>query len=484
MLNLSQLFFYQQEKNNFISNIDLPEEKRNQLTSARTLIRQALRINLPNAISNHIGKTAVTRPRFFTQGSYAYKTLNAQAHASQQVDLDDGTYLPLSFAKEIAKPTIASNLYFKAVEIVLADLSEEMGWNLLTNKNTCIRIEISKLAHIDIPLYAIPDNQFSSLEEARKSQLRTALDSLSAKSWDSLPSNSVLLAHRQSGWKPSDPRLLKEWFSEQISLKGEQLRRIVRYLKAFRDQQWISGGPSSTLLMVVAASVFNKRIGRDDLALMDVAEQIPRLLKNGVVNPTQTSERLTDQLDPSELQDAITKFQTLQKDLFASLSQTDEAKACKILCNLFGERFPNNPLVISTDQILSPSESIAHVKSIPWPMYNFGKIEIKTSIHASKNGPYLKSYNSNGPTLEADTWLKFVANHSFTPDVSIRWQIVNTGYAAKNANQLRGEIEGAHENYRWESTRYRGTHWVECFALDFKKKLCLGRSGKFYVNVE
>lgn len=483
MLNLSRLFFQQQEKNDFLSSIDLPETIRNQLTSAKALIRQTLREELPNAISSYIGKTASTRPRFFTQGSYAYKTLNAQAYSSQQVDLDDGTYLPLSFAKEIAKPTIASDLFFKAAEIILAKLSKKMEWKLLTNKNTCIRIEISKLAHIDIPLYAIPDNQFSSLEEARKSQIRTALDSISANNWNALPSNSVLLAHRVNGWKPSDPRLLKDWFIEQITLQGEQLRRIVRYLKAFRDQQWISGGPSSTLLMVIAASSFNKRIGRDDLALMDVVEQIPRMLKNGVINPTQTSECLTDQLNSAEIQDAIIKFQALQKDLSDSLSQNNKAVACNTLCSLFGSRFPNNPHVITNDQVIPSSESIAHVKPIPWPIYNYGRIEIRTSIHSSKNGPFLRSYNSNGPTLKADTWLKFTAHHSFRSDVSIRWQIVNTGQAAKSAKQLRGEIENANEEYRWESTRYRGTHWVECFALDLKKKVCLGRSGRFYVNV-
>lgn len=483
MLNLGRLFFHQQEKNDFLSNIDLPETIRNQLTSARTLIRQTLRNEFPNAISHYIGETATTRPRFFTQGSYAYKTLNAQAYTSQQVDLDDGAYLPLSFAKEIAKPAIASDIYFKAAEIILAKLSKKMEWNLLANKNTCIRIEISKLAHIDIPLYAIPDNQFTSLEEARKSQIRTALDSISASNWSALPPNSVLLAHRVNGWKASDPRLLKDWFTEQITLQGEQLRRIVRYLKAFRDQQWVSGGPSSTLLMVIAASVFNKRIGRDDLALMDVAEQIPRLLKNGVINPTQTSERLTDQLNSAEIQDAVIKFQVLQKSLSNSLSQNDKAVACNTLRNLFGSRLPNNPHVITNDQVIPLSESIAHVKPTPWPIYNYGRIEIGTSIHSSKNGPFLRSYNSNGPTLKADTWLKFTAHHSFKSDISIRWQIVNTGLAAKDAKQLRGDIESANEEYRWESTRYRGTHWVECFALDLKKKVCLGRSGKFYVNV-
>jgi len=43
-------------------------------------------------LSEIAGEDAVTQPRFFTQGSWAYKTLNAPAQNPQQADLDDGAY--------------------------------------------------------------------------------------------------------------------------------------------------------------------------------------------------------------------------------------------------------------------------------------------------------------------------------------------------------------------------------------------------------
>lgn len=71
--------------------------------------------------------------------------------------------------------------------------------------------------------------------------------------WTALPADKVLLAHRECNWMPSDPRPVKEWFLGEVEAKGEQFRRVVRYLKAFRDWRWASGGPASILLMAAAA---------------------------------------------------------------------------------------------------------------------------------------------------------------------------------------------------------------------------------------
>lgn len=61
----------------------------------------------------------------------------------------------------------------------------------------------------------------------------------------------------------SDPRPVKEWFVDQVETKGVQLRRVVRYIKAYRDWIWKSGGPSSILLMAAAAPLFVKQDRRD-----------------------------------------------------------------------------------------------------------------------------------------------------------------------------------------------------------------------------
>ena len=84
--------------------------------------------------------------------------------------------------------------------------------------------------------------------------------------------------------------------------------------------------------------------------------------------------------------------------------------------------------------------------------------------------------------MSPDTWLHFSAKHSFTNGIAIKWQIVNTGWAARAARCLRGGFDHSGSEI-WEHTLYRGKHWVECFAVDVKRGVSLGRSGRFYVNI-
>jgi len=349
MLNLSQLFYSGTEDDCLLANLELHPVQKAALNDAKNIVRQTLKNELPFVLAEMTGDDVSTEPRFFTQGSWSYKTINSPALHLQQADLDDGAYLPLSFVTEIQKPSHASKIYFQAVEKVLGPLAGKKGWKLISDKPSCTRLEISSQAHIDIPLYAIPDQQFTLLKEAaskRRIALDHAIDMAEQDAWTALPANMVLLAHRENDWIASDPRPIKYWFLQQVALKGEQLRRVVRYLKAFRDYQWQTGGPSSILLMVGVASVFEKRDRRDDIALLDVVRQLPELLRNGVDNPadnTKPAESLTARFSEEEIEDAANKLEVFCRYLSGSLQASDPGQACVWMRSQLGPRFPNDP---------------------------------------------------------------------------------------------------------------------------------------------
>lgn len=368
MLNLSQLFYSGTEKDCLLANIDLSPNQKEAMEDAQKLVRQALRDGLPATLGKFAGEDVATHPRFFTQGSWSYKTINSPAILPpQQADLDDGAYLPLSFVSEIQKPSHASIIYFEAVEEVLGLLTDKHGWKLITDKPTCTRIEISSEAHIDIPLYAIPDHEFALLKEAasaRRLTLDRAIDMAEQDAWTALPANMVLLAHRENDWISSDPRPIKQWFTQQVALKGEQLRRIVRYLKAFRDFQWRDGGPTSILLMAAVASVFEKRDRRDDVALLDVVRQLPNVLRDGVDHPadrTEPVESLTARFTKEEIEEFANKLGVLCEYLSACLQSSNPAQACIWMQSQFGPRFPNAPARIAG---VTASETIASAASV------------------------------------------------------------------------------------------------------------------------
>jgi hypothetical protein len=349
MLNLSALFFTTVDDESCMHDeLDLTPEQRAWIASVRTEVRDCLRTGIPRVLRANGYTDSVPQPRFFTQGSWAYKTLNSPAQRPQQADIDDGCYLPLSFVTQTERPSVAATVFFAAAEEALKMLVKERQWKLVTEKPTCIRIEIATYAHIDIPLYAIPDEEFDTL--AKASMQRYGYDSLTEAvnmaerdAWTALAVGKVLLAHRECDWKSSDPRPVKDWFLGEVEANGEQFRRIVRYLKAFRDWRWPSGGPASILLMAASAPLFEKRDRRDDLALLDVVAGLPLRLRAGVDNPTDEAESLTKRLGSAGVEEAAKAFEEFEKTLRAATDAGSPSQACIWMQGEFGTRFPYEP---------------------------------------------------------------------------------------------------------------------------------------------
>ena len=379
MLNLSPLFYTSEDSNACLHNeLDLDTTERAYIAEARTAVRNCLRSGIPRVLRGKGFNDGIPQPRFFTQGSWAYKTLNSPAQHPQQVDIDDGCYLPLSFVSQTIKPSIAALVFFTVVEEALKDLVKERNWTLVTDKPACVRIIISQNAHLDVPLYAIPDDEFTLLVKASMDSygyvnLAEAVVKAEHDAWTALPSSKVLLAHRELNWMSSDPRPVKEWFLGEVDAKGEQLRRIVRYVKAFRDWQWSSGGPSSILLMAAVAPIFEKHDRRDDLALLEVITTLPDQLRDGVNNPIDKSESLTDRLGKSGVENAATAFESLEKMLRGAINAGSSAQACTWMRDVFGTRFPNEPdrvsqvsvaaTILSAPAIAGPSELVGRTKA-------------------------------------------------------------------------------------------------------------------------
>ena len=355
MLNLSSLFFTGDDAEQCLqASLDLHSHERDYIAAAKTAVRAALRDGIPREL-RLLGYTQdIPTPRFFTQGSWAYKTLNCPAKKPQQADVDDGCYLPLSFLTQTRRPSIAATVFFTVAQKALEPLIKERGWQLVTDKPTCIRIVISAAAHIDVPLYAIPDTEFATLSaralalDGVYANFSEAIAKAERDAWTALPSDGVLLAHREEDWMESDPRPVKQWFLSKVDEHGEQLRRVVRYLKAHRDWRWTSGGPASILLMAAAVPLFEKHDRRDDLALLKVVKGLPPVLRKGVNNPVDDSESLTDRLRKASeerdlVEEAALAFERLGSLLEGALAASNAAQACEWMRQAFGPRFPNCP---------------------------------------------------------------------------------------------------------------------------------------------
>ncbi|MCP2223556.1 MULTISPECIES: CBASS cGAMP synthase [Bradyrhizobium] len=348
MANVSKVLHAAGDAPCFLNNLNIADTDRASLMEAREKVRDCLRKTFAALTKQELGVTV--HPRFFTQGSFAYRTINDPCWTPpQQMDLDDGAYLPMTFIQGSQRPSVAAAAFFKVVDAALVKLAKEEGWQFV-KKPTCSRLVISSNSHIDVPLYAIPDAEFEKLEKQMKSFDAMARDARadSDDRWDALPSDCVLLAHREHDWISSDPRKIRDWFVDAIKVYGPVLRRACRYLKAWRDHHRPHLDDVSSILLMVCAFEACEDLGRpnvpgrDDLALLRIAERLPRLLEGPVYNPTDRDERVDGRLSAASRRIAIDMAKKLDAELTEIVEKCfDPEEAIERLTALFGERIPD-----------------------------------------------------------------------------------------------------------------------------------------------
>lgn len=363
-------------ENNYLAAITVESRKEEGLRSARDTVRGTLKAAFKNwsgiVASEALFETAAAsqhtlQPKFRMQGSFAYRTLNEPAQKPQEIDLDDGMFLPVSYLAEQggSHPAVIHTGYFDLVEAALAPLCDEKGWELETDLPSCVRIRLGDGVHMDVALYAIPDEEFEVLVEkaAFNSQgrvmMRDAIEITDA-TYRALDPNQIMLAHREEGWKPSDPRKLEDWVRDSIAKHGPQFRRVCRYLKGWRDYQWSECRLASIALMACVREAFDAAPAiaenRDDLRLLDVAQRLPALLRSQIDNPVVEGQRLDEKWSNEQRADYVAKAEVLAARVRQALHGTDAKQmALNELIAAFGRRLPDDVTLISSDDPNPPA---------------------------------------------------------------------------------------------------------------------------------
>lgn len=161
-------------------------------------------------------------------------------------------------------------------------------------------------------------------------------------------------------------------------------------------------------------------------------------------------------------------------------------KATEEWKKIFGDDFPSSESenTESTKETKSALADYSHCEGLRWPYNQTGKVRIDAYVYTSnddvKQRRKLGGINSDGRNLAPEFCLRFISQTNAKGNFKHYWQVVNTGQAAKLANDLRGNIFEGFQT-RWEDTKYPGKHWIECFIV--QDGICITRSGKFFVNI-
>jgi hypothetical protein len=209
-----------------------------------------------------------------------------------------------------------------------------------TDKNTCVRVNYIDGHNLDLPIYY--------------------------KVSDDKPE----LAHKVSGWMKSDPKEMYDWFNEKAK-DNSQLRRIVRYLKAWADYREFSNQSQkmpSGLVFTVLASENYKENQRDDVAL-----------KNTLIEIRSKLETKFKCYCPAEPKDEILASRYSQEEYFMkqlnsliesaekAIAEENYLKASHLWQKHFGDRFPDGIDEVdeeqkTTNKLLSLTASAISVK--------------------------------------------------------------------------------------------------------------------------
>lgn len=358
-----QQYDFNQNFKKFRKKLDLTETDKKTLLQARKDIRGTIRTTFNEKREAYFSydsikvlsqytknQDAQIKPVFMTQGSFAYKTINKPENPpTQQMDLDDGVYLPLSYIEKNNDFDRASTIMRNIIYNCVNDLCQNNSWNL-EKKSKCLRITISNNSHIDLPIYSIPDDQINTINES------VAMDSIAYAQMGSLDkilsyskSTNILLA-TDNGWIESDPRVIQEWVRD-TKKKLPNFIKYSRYIKAWRDYQYPNddSGFSSLLIMAgvdKALSDLNyKNNNNIALDLANIVISISGYITGyGIKSPSDQSR-----LDNNLKDDIGIKL----NNFFITLNQATKNGDINSLISCLGNRFPNN-LGVSASATVAP----------------------------------------------------------------------------------------------------------------------------------
>lgn len=278
----------------FHSKIKLSKDKKEELTRNR--------IALKNKIVNYFDEKDLKRPLFHPQGSFALNTI-CNPIEGNDYDLDYGVYFicPRSEREE-------AQTYQNRVARAVKDHAKDFKV-----KNTCVRVLYSDGHHIDLPCY-----------------------------WLAAMRGTPYLAHKAKGFVESNPKLFEDWVNERIAQSGGQLRKTIRYFKAWAEFRAHEKGvklPSGFILTILTCKNFSSN-SQDDLAFLKTAKNIQDALLDDFSCDCPTSSTSENLLEKYSKDSVLKELEVLIDCGENARKSTCEKEASKFWIKVFGGRFP------------------------------------------------------------------------------------------------------------------------------------------------
>jgi hypothetical protein len=288
------------------------------------------------------------------------------------------------------------------------------------------------------------------------------------------------------------------------------LQRTIQVLKRHRDWRFIGHPlekekPISMIITTLTAIAYG---GQADIytALIALLQRIENYQESQIIrkvhgqwyitNPVNPEENFADRWNEPGSGCAEAFFQWL-KWLKIDITNAIDNGTVRGVSEALKEGFDRHQLETVSER-LQPGRSVvraagesvpvladySHLQAVAWPVNLRHKVRVRGTVHYGI-GQQKVLWQLTNRGLPKEIALRFRGETNVVPPYEVKWQVVNTGIEALAGNDLRGDFyegSGFCGTTRWESTRYRGTHWIEAFVI--KNGICVARSGRTYVRIK
>ncbi len=287
-------------------------------------------------------------------------------------------------------------------------------------------------------------------------------------------------------WIKSNPIGYVNHASNRNGKTGGRYVKIVKTVKA-----WASASvqeqlrPKSFLLEAMV-----------DHTLATSAKGLPRTLLGTMqgllawLDPCAKNGTLPEVTDPSlstndlakscrwsvdSLKALVFELRKAENTLRRAIDESDKARSIKLWRDVLGSSFPE-----SLDEEASKLGESDEASPTKRQTFHY-KVSLKAHLAKEKGAETYEEYHSGGRKLDKGTWIRFdIVNCNVPGDYKIKWQVTNHG---REARQKPKDLK--HHTYpgtdtQWESTKYKGHHYMDCEIWKDGKRVALTR---FQVNV-
>jgi len=297
--------------------------------------RDMLLTNIREGLRDYALKQGIKIPRFdtFNQGSYELRT-GIKPLVSEDHDIDVGLVFE-STRKDLDASQIAKIVYNS---LLLPNRTVEI-------KRPCVRVQYhrneEKYYHVDIAIYCLEKDNWNNETYY-------------------LSRSDVTGSKEIRFWEVAEPKKLKEILRNKYSKdeEFEQFRRVIRFLKRWKDENFSSAGnnrPTGIALTACAhnwfepTTVYWQDTGKTEyFDLSALQKLVNKIIDNfdwsGKIKvnlPVKPNNNLFSKMTDNQMQTFKNKLNTLKECIAEGYKAEYTTDYCKAMIKVFGNDFPN-----------------------------------------------------------------------------------------------------------------------------------------------